>query len=275
MQPTSLPDGLTTSSITTVGRARSRLGWDRPWGQALATQEILNRQRRRHQEYESVTKQQQEEELAAELADRAGVAIEDPYLWVTTYTETFNEHWVEEGRPSPYEPFPKLPYFNPIFRIFDLERITWLEKSRDMMLSWACVAYLLVRAMPFAERTVLMQTQKEDKAVKLVQYAKCLYRRQPQWLQDAFPLTKPVDQQPQLELNFKNGASLMGIPGGADQIRSYHPWGYLNDESSFQPDAGECYNEALSAVKGKVIFNSSAGPGWYADVRRDIVRIGE
>jgi hypothetical protein len=54
--------------------------------------------------------------------------------------------------------------------------------------------------------------------------------------------------------------------------RSYHPWGYLNDESSFQADAGKCYNEALAAAKGKIIFNSSAGPGWYADARRDIVR---
>jgi hypothetical protein len=36
--------------------------------------------------------------------------------------------------------------------------------------------------------------------------------------------------------------------------------------------AGECYNEALSDVKEKIISNSSAGPGWYADVRHDIVR---
>jgi hypothetical protein len=58
----------------------------------------------------------------------------------------------------------------------------------------------------------------------------------------------------------------------ATQICGHHPWGYLNDETSFQPEAGECYNEALSAVKGKIIFNSSAGPGWYADARRDIIR---
>ena len=38
---------------------------------------------------------------------------------------------------------------------------------------------------------------------------------------------------------------------------------------------GECYNEALSAVKGKIVLNSSAGPGWYADVRHDIVRNNE
>lgn len=58
-------------------------------------------------------------------------------------------------------------------------------------------------------------------------------------------------------------------------IRGYHPWGYLNDETSLQPEAGECYNEVLSAVKGKIILNSSAGPGWYADTRRDIIRNNE
>jgi hypothetical protein len=40
----------------------------------------------------------------------------------------------------------------------------------------------------------------------------------------------------------------------------------------FQPGAGDYFNEALSAVKGKIIFNSSAGPGWYADARHDIIR---
>ena len=203
---------------------------------------------------------------------RAQEATTDPYLWVTTYTETFNEHWVEEGRPTPYEPFPALPYFPALFELFQAERIVWIEKSRDMMVSWACVAYLTLQAMRVPERGVLFQTQKEDKAIQLVRYAKCLYECQPQWLREAYPLAKPLRSQPELSLKFAHGGNVAGIPGGADQIRSYHPWGYLNDESSFQPQAGECYNEALSAVKGKIILNSSAGPGWYADARRDIIR---
>jgi hypothetical protein len=64
-----------------------------------------------------------------------------------------------------------------------------------------------------------------------------------------------------MRLSFSSPSRLSHVPGGADQISSYHPCGYLNLESSFQPDAGECYNEALSAVKGKIIFNRSAGPG--------------
>ena len=207
--------------------------------------------------------------------DRARIqeAISDVYRWATEYTETHNEHWAEEDRSSPYEPFPRtLPYLKPLFELLELERIVWMVKSRDMMISWACVAYLTWKAMTTPMCGSVVQTQKEKKAVQLVDYAKCLYRRQPQWLQEAIPLAKPLKGQAELELQFANGSYIVGIPGGADQIRSYHPWGYLNDESSFQAEAGDCYNEALSVVKGKIIFNSSAGPGWYADARRDIVR---
>jgi hypothetical protein len=124
-------------------------------------------------------------------------------------------------------------------------------------------------------RGALFQTQKLDKVVQLLEYAKCLYKTQPKWLRDAFPLEKPLERQASTELRFANGRYIIGIPGGPDQIRSYHPWGYFNDESSFQPEAGECYNEALPVVKGKIVFCSSAGPGWYADARRDIIRTEE
>lgn len=203
---------------------------------------------------------------------RASEATRDTFTWVTQYAKTWNEHWVEEGRSDPYENFPTYPYFQDVFDLIDADRITWFEKSRDLMLSWACVAYLTLQAMKTPFRGVLFQTQKEDKVIQLIEYAKCLYKTQPEWLRAAFPLEKTIDKQPDLELKFANGSYIAGIPGGADQIRSYHPWAYLNDESSFQPEAGDCYNEALAVVKGKIIFNSSAGPGWYADARRDIIR---
>ena len=172
----------------------------------------------------------------------------------------------------PRKPFRHDQYFLYAFATMKLRRITWWEKSRDLMLSWACVAYLTLEAMKTPYCGILFQTQKDKKVIQLVDYAKVLYGNSDPRIRDAYPLSKPLERQADHELNFANGSYIIGIPGGADQIRSYHPWGYLNDESSFQADAGECYNEALSAVKGKIIFNSSAGPGWYADARRDIVR---
>jgi|HubBroStandDraft_1064217.scaffolds.fasta_scaffold04158_4 hypothetical protein len=149
----------------------------------------------------------------------------------------------------------------------ELRRIVFWEKSRDMMLSWGCVAYLTLEAMKRDYCGILFQAQKDKKVIQLVDYSKHLWRNSDPLIKAAFPLCKPLERQSDHELSFSNGSYIIGIPGGADQIRSYHPWAYLNDESSFQPDAGECYNEALAAVKGKIIFNSSAGPGWYADAR--------
>jgi hypothetical protein len=211
-------------------------------------------------------------ELSTEEQQRILAATTHPFIWVTQYAKTVNEHWIEEGRPHPYEHFPRYDYIRHTFDLIDAERVHWFEKSRDMMLSWTCVAYFTLQAMKTKSRGVLFQTQKEDKVIHLINYAKCLYKTQPEFLQKAFPLAKPIEKQADLELRFANGSYICGIPGGADQIRSFHPWGFLNDESSFQPEAGESYNEALSVVKGKIIFNSSAGPSWYADARRDIIR---
>ena len=198
--------------------------------------------------------------------------IRDPYVWTTQHTKTRNEHWREEGRQSPYEPFPQVAFLAALFEVFDHEKVVWIEKSRDLMVSWACVAYLTFHAMTVSARGVIFQTQKEEKVVQLIDYAKCLWEQQNEALKEAFPLAKPMTQQSSSVLEFKNDSYIMGIPGGADQLRSYHPWGYLCDEASFQPEAGDSYNESLSVVSGKIIFNSSAGQGWYADARHDIMR---
>ena len=208
-------------------------------------------------------------------AEEVARLTRSPFAWVTEATETYNEHWLVEGRPTPYEKFPPYPYLEALFDILDAERIHWFEKSRDMMITWLCVAYLTYQAMTTSECGILVQTQKEGKAVQLVDYAKCLYRRQGPVLREFYPLEKSIERQDVLTLAFANGSYIHGIPGGADQIRSYHPWGYLNDETSFQPEAGECFTEALSAAKGKIVFNSSAGPGWYCDVRKGIVKVAE
>jgi hypothetical protein len=212
------------------------------------------------------------------MDDRLGTVklkMASPYVWTRFYTKTYNEHWMKEGRPRPEEPFPDKAYIRHVFDVMDLDDVIWWEKSRDMMLSWCCVAYLTYHAMTMPYCGILFQTQKDKKVIQLVDYAKHLYRNSEADIKDAHPLAKTLERQSHHELQFANGSYIIGIPGGADQIRSYHPWGYLNDESSFQPDAGECYNEAIAAVAGKIIFNSSAGPGWYADARRDVVRNNE
>jgi len=111
---------------------------------------------------------------------------------------------------------------------------------------------------------VLFQSQKEDKAAELVDYAKTLYEEQDERLKRRFPLAKPLREQAALRIEFANGSRMTGIPEGADQIRSYHPWGLLMDEAAFQPEAGEAHDAAVPVCQ-KILAVSSAGPGWFAD----------
>ncbi len=195
-------------------------------------------------------------------------AASDPLFWLQHHTRTRDSHWREARANSPYRPFPDKPYFALVIETIQNEPVLFIEKSRDMMISWLCVGYFTDAAMTNDEREVLFQSQKEDKAAELIDYAKTLYEQQHEQLKRRFPLAKPLKEQSALKLEFANGSRIIGIPEGADQIRSYHPWGLLMDEAAFQPEAGEAYDAAVPVCQ-KIIVVSSAGPGWFADFVTD------
>jgi len=194
--------------------------------------------------------------------------IADPLVWLQRYTKTKDSHWREHGADSPFRPFPDLPYFRPLVETFQKEPIFFIEKSRNMMLSWLCVGLFTHAAMTTEGIEVLFQSQKEEKAFELVGYAKVLYQQSDEAIRKAYPLAKKV--QAEGELLFANGSRIFGIPGGADQIRSYHPWGLFMDEAAFMPEAGDSYNNAVPVCK-KIVVLSSAGPGWFADMSASAV----
>lgn len=207
----------------------------------------------------------------AELNARVRLATKDELTWLRGYTLTENPHWMEEGRPGPFEPFPDWEYFEPIFEFLNdpTEKVKPIKKSRDMMVTWAIMGYFTLQAMKVPARQVVVQTMEQEKAEECIGYAKCLYRHQPDWLRNAFPLAKPLERMAAGELTFLNGSTIWGIPGGKGKLRTYHPWAYFSDEAAFQIEAGECFDEALSACQ-KIVINSTAWPGWFFDWLNDI-----
>lgn len=205
-----------------------------------------------------------------EVQRRVREATSTPWHWLKTNTKTFNPHWQEEGCNSPFEPFPNKPYFEPVLDLIHAEKITFWEKSRDLMITWSIVGYFTWQAMLVPARECIFQTLESKKMIEMLDYAKCLYDQQPMWLREAFPLVKPSDKQANNALEFAHGGRIIGLPGGSETIRSYHPWGYFNDESAFQPDAIQCLSNALGTGAQKIVFNSSAGIGSYSDMRRDV-----
>jgi hypothetical protein len=208
--------------------------------------------------------------LTGDLSPALELSVTDPLTWLQSHTRTRDSHWREAGATSPFRGFPDKPYFRPLINNFESEPVVFVEKSRDLMLSWLCVGFFTHSAMTNDQREVLFQSQKEDKAAELIDYAKTLYEQQDEPLKRHFPLAKPLKEQSALRLEFANGSRLIGIPEGADQIRSYHPWGLLMDEAAFQPEAGEAYDAAVPVCQ-KIIVVSSAGPGWFADFLTEAV----
>jgi hypothetical protein len=198
-------------------------------------------------------------------SERIPQKVSDPLIWLQRHTKTKDPHWREIGAKGPYRAFPDKPYFRPIVNAIDRESVVFLAKSRDLMVSWLCVGYFTHMCMLTPGLEVLMQSQTEEKAAELIDYAKCLYDHSDEDIRRQHPLTSPSEKQSWLELNFANNSRLVGIPHGASKIRSYHPTALFIDEAAFVPDAGQSYDEAVSACQ-KLVVVSSAAPGWFESV---------
>lgn len=191
--------------------------------------------------------------------------IRDPLVWLQKYTRTKDPHWREVGAKTPYRGFPDKPYFRPLLDEIDANPVLFVPKSRDLMISWAVVGYFTHQCMLNRGLEALFQSQTEDKAAELVDYAKCLYDQQDAVLRRAYPLKVSTSKQSWLELRFGNDSRIVGIPSGADKIRSYHPTSLFMDEAAFIPDAEASFNEAIPACQ-KIVVVSSAGPGFFESV---------
>src|SRR5947209_2774615 len=224
------------------------------------------------EETEEERRESAKRQAEAEEEDRVREMLADPLVWLQKHTQTKDSHWREAKALSPYRPFPEKPYFEPLAEGFQREPVLFLEKSRDMMISWLFVGLFTHAAMTTPGIEVLFQSQKIEKAVELVEYAKILYERQEPALKRLYPLKRKKKADAGLE--FEHGSRMVAIPGGGDQIRSYHPWGLFQDEAAFMPEAGEAYDNAVPVCQ-KIVVVSSAGPGWFAEQCQSAVNVGK
>jgi len=203
--------------------------------------------------------------------DKDGYWIPGP-LWFAWYaTQTCDYHYLDKGLATPYRSFPRLPYLPWLFAKLLTEKIVLVPKSREMMLSWAVMAYCVWACEIFPSTQVLVQSQKLDKASELVKghhppgYAFTLWDRQDPWLKKRFPLAMRPQDLPADKISWQNGSSIQGVGKGADQIRLFHPSIAVWDESAYIDEFGASLGAALPVAK-QVIAVSSAGPGTFGDL---------
>ena len=191
--------------------------------------------------------------------------------WLRNHTNTYDPKAIAAGL-DPVRPFPDWRYFDVVS--YFLTRPAdyghqFIPKSREMLTSWIVAAYAthLAQWTPYAQ--IVCQTEKEDKATKLVGYSKCCYDQQAEWQRKMHPLkggyakTRPGKDK-ELELKFANGAEIIGIASGANQIPSYHPTLVILDEAALWPEAALSYQLALP-VAAQILVVSTARPGWFEE----------
>lgn len=136
-------------------------------------------------------------------------------------------------------------------------RILFIEKSRQVMVTWITLAYVLWRAKFFDHQLIMVQSKREDDAEMLV----CVKESEP----DAARLTFMETHLPEnlksvrfgarggatnCNVFFSSGSHVWGIPEGGHLVRSHVPSLLFSDEAAFQPAFGEAYRAALPGIHG-------------------------
>lgn len=194
-----------------------------------------------------------------------------PLYWLTSnLTCTENPKAAQQGLPYK-SPFPQKSFFVELFKAFlghspydfpdPKKPRLFTPKSREMMTSWAVMAYATWRAQ-WHNWECLVQTESLEKDKELIDYCSQLWRNQEPWLKDRHPL---ATREPNtFSLEYAKGGRVVAIPSGAHKIRLYHPTLYVLDEAAFLPEAQACYDTA-HPVAFQIIGISSAGPSWFGD----------
>lgn len=144
--------------------------------------------------------------------------------------------------------------------------ILFLEKSRQVMMTWLTCAYLLWRAKYHGQQLILVQGKRAEDIDALVclregdnENARIAFMENhlPAHLRDLDFSRKGATRQ--RRLYFPNGSEIAGIPQGKSIIRSRTPSVLFSDEAAFQPAFYDAYGAALPAINGggQGIFISS------------------
>lgn len=161
------------------------------------------------------------------------------------------------------EPVKKLPmdkeYIKDMATLFMTERLLLFEKSRQMMVTWTMVACHVWDALFFPGRRIAFQSKKEQDANHLVDRAKFIYSKLPEWMKAQFPMNPPS----YCKLEFgKWNSGIYGIPQGPDQLRQYTFSRIFSDELAFQDRTEEAYIAARPTITGGGSFVGVSSPNF-------------
>jgi phage FluMu gp28-like protein len=153
--------------------------------------------------------------------------------------------------------------------VLETRGVLCVEKSRQVMVTWAMVMYILWESKYKKNRLWFVQSKKEEDSASLV-YSHNPFKARMSFIEAKLPeelRTLDFDNDCSYgEINFRDtGSVVKAIPEGGSQIRSYTASGIFADEAAFQPEFEEAYAAAKPTIDGggKLIAVSTANPGAY------------
>jgi hypothetical protein len=164
------------------------------------------------------------------------------------------------------------PYVEPIVKYWQREKIVFIEKSRDMMVTWLTVAMYTWDTIFHENRENIFQSDDATKTGDLVERAYFIYANQPKFLRDIHKAQFGLGTTRSGVLRVPSlNSVVLGFPQGPDQVRQYHPSGVFVDEAAFQIQAGDAFMAVKPAIQsgGRYTAVSSANPGFFMMACRD------
>ena len=197
----------------------------------------------------------------------------DIHAWLEEQVWTIDEAGAEVLRFPTRE---EKPYIHELIDYVDEYPRPVIPKSRRVLVSWAVAAYGVHRIRYFEANAVYWQSLNVEKAAYIV-------GRRMAWIEDH--LEDPELRRPFRAHRVSSGdigrmeylgtqSYAVGIPQGADAVRSFTGTILVMDEIDFQPEGREALTAALPMVEKAaklILITSSAGPrGVVAEICREI-----
>ena len=160
------------------------------------------------------------------------------------------------------QPFPMRPYVPILIKEWQSNRIMHIAKSRQMGMSWFCLAMLLWESQFYDYKQCVVINKALDDSLAGIDRVKLMYNNQPAWLKSMCPLDRKVDDLPRENITFANGSMVLGLPQGAHKIRGLVPATALLDEAAYQDELAQTY-AACVPCSSRIVTVCSAGPGFF------------
>lgn len=170
-------------------------------------------------------------------------------------------------------PFTVFPYVEPIVKTWLRRKILFVEKSRDMMVTWLTVTLYTWDTLFHRNRENIFQSDDSTKTADLVERAFFIWDNQPSFIKSVHPATYTAGQTRSGILRVPSLVStILGFPQGPDQIRQYHPSGVFVDEAAFQVEAEAAFMAIKPAIQagGRYTAVSTPNPGFFYSCCRDV-----